>query len=157
MFVLMFAEELLKRLPTGLGGVLQRMRKEAVERKKAGREWQPGRDKSGRRGRGGMDSMVRKGGGAEQAGRDHAGAEGARGEQERERRGQERPGNRDEGGMCGKCGKRQRGRRYSTRGDGRRGIQHPLESADEGQGPSEWRAPAGACSTRASQRRARGQ
>ena len=41
-YVLMFAEELLKRLPTGLDGVLQRMRTEAVERKRAGREWQPG-------------------------------------------------------------------------------------------------------------------
>jgi hypothetical protein len=49
-FVLMFAEELLKRLPEGLDEVLRRVRRKEAEREKAGRSWQ--RDKDRRAGEG---------------------------------------------------------------------------------------------------------
>ena len=44
-FVLMFAEELLRRMPDGLDDELRRMRREGAERKQAGQEWQQGKDK----------------------------------------------------------------------------------------------------------------
>ena len=51
-FVLMFAEELLSRVPDGLNGVLRRMWKEEAERRRAGREWQQGKDKKAGEGEG---------------------------------------------------------------------------------------------------------
>jgi hypothetical protein len=51
-FVLMFAEELLRRMPDGLDDELRRMRREGAERKQAGREWQQGKDRRAGEGEG---------------------------------------------------------------------------------------------------------